>query len=188
MFKNIKQDIRGKCMWYYKDATMKNMIKTLFADGTLAMLLYRLAQFLRQNHMGIISAFLSRLNALLTGALIGRNAEFGKGFVMLHSIGIVINSDVVGGDNIVMEHGVTIGAERRISPLLGNNIFIGAGAKIIGGIRVGNNVKIGANAVVVKDVPDNVTVVGVPARIVKINGGKRSRGADRTSAAFHRDR
>lgn len=164
-------------MWYYNDITMKNMIKTLVADGTLAMLLYRLAQFLRKNHMGVIAAFISRLNALLTGALIGQNAEFGKGFVMLHSIGIVINSDVVGGDNIVMEHCVTIGAEKRISPVLGSNIFIGAGAKIIGEIRIGNNVKIGANAVVVKDVPDNVTVVGVPARIIKIDGKKKVRGS-----------
>lgn len=72
----------------------------------------------------------------------------------------------------MLEHGVTIGAEKEQSPILGNNIFIGAGAKIIGGVRIGDNVKIGANAVVVKDVPDNATVVGVPARIIKIGEKK----------------
>jgi len=78
----------------------------------------------------------------------------------------VINSKVIGGKNIVVESGVVIGDEKGQAPILGSNIFIGAGAKIIGGISIGDNVKIGANAVVVKSLPSNVTAVGVPAKII----------------------
>ncbi|MBI5198693.1 MAG: serine acetyltransferase [Nitrospirae bacterium] len=172
MFENIKEDIRHKCLWYYDKTTPETILRTLLTDGTLAMFLYRSAQFFKRKNMGILAGFLSRFNAILTGALIGRNAKFGKGFVIIHSIGVVINSGVTGGNNILIEHCVTIGAEKKRAPRLGNNIFIGAGAKIIGEVNIGNNVKIGANAVVVDDVPDNVTVVGVPARVVKINGKK----------------
>jgi serine O-acetyltransferase len=108
--------------------------------------------------------------------VIGRGADFGPGFVILHSFGVVINSQVRGGRNVVIEHGVTIGAEKDTSPVLGDDVFIGAGAKIIGGVRIGSRVKIGANAVVTKDVPDDATVVGVPARVVKLRGEKVEEG------------
>ena len=89
----------------------------------------------------------------------------------MHPIGVVINGGVKGGKNIIIESSVVIGAARNglpvEVPVLGNDIFIGAGAKILGGIKIGNNVKIGANAVVVKDVPDGSTVVGIPGRIVQ---------------------
>jgi serine O-acetyltransferase len=78
----------------------------------------------------------------------------------------VINSSVKGGSNIKLEHAVTIGAEKNESPALGDNVFVGAGAKIVGGIRIGNNVKIGANAVVISDIPDGTTAVGIPAKII----------------------
>ncbi|MDE2010537.1 MAG: hypothetical protein KGJ09_10760 [Candidatus Omnitrophica bacterium] len=88
----------------------------------------------------------------------------------MHPIGVVINGGVRGGKNIVIESGVVIGAARnglpvRV-PVLGNDVFIGAGAKVLGGITIGNNVKIGANAVVIHDVPDGATVVGIPAKVV----------------------
>lgn len=103
----------------------------------------------------------------MCGCVIGIDASFGHQFIILHSTGIVINSDVKGGDGIIIESGVVIGAEKRKSPKLGNNIFIGSGAKILGSISVGNNVKVGANAVVVNDVPDDVAVGGVPAKIIR---------------------
>ena len=88
----------------------------------------------------------------------------------MHPIGVVINSGVKGGKNIVIESGVVIGAARNSLPVevptLGDDVFIGAGAKVLGGITVGNHVKIGANAVVVKDIPDGSTAVGVPARAI----------------------
>ena len=111
-----------------------------------------------------------RINILLYGAVIGRGAQFGEGFVLLHTVGVVINSEVAAGKNLTIENGVTIGAEKGESPTLGDNVFIGAGAKIIGDVKIGSDVKIGANAVVLKDLPDGATAVGVPARIVKIYG------------------
>ena len=90
--------------------------------------------------------------------------------MILHTFAIVINSSVRAGKNLVLEHGVTIGAEKNQCPMLGDNVFIGAGAKVIGAVRIGNDVKIGANAVVTKDLPDGATAVGIPARVIKIYG------------------
>ena len=110
---------------------------------------------------------LYRRNAFISHAVIGRGAEFGPGLVILHSIGIVVNSSVQAGKNLVMEHCVTIGAEKGQTPVLGDNVFIGAGAKVIGAVRVGSDVKIGANAVVNKSFPEgNCTIAGVPAKRV----------------------
>jgi serine O-acetyltransferase len=79
---------------------------------------------------------------------------------------VVINTSVRGGKNVVIEHQVTIGAEKGQSPEVGDNVFIGAGARIIGAVHVGKGAKVGANAVVVDDVPAGATVVGIPARVV----------------------
>jgi serine O-acetyltransferase len=106
---------------------------------------------------------------LFRSCVIGRGAEFGPRFVLIHSNGIVINGSVRGGRDIKLEHQVTIGAERGDSPVLGDDLFIGAGAKIIGAVKIGSGVRVGANAVIVKDVPDNVTAVGVPARYIQRN-------------------
>jgi len=141
-------------------------------DGTFATMIYRTSQFCYRNHLGIIGAILNQLNPILTHAVIGRHAQFGPGLIILHSIGLVINTGVVAGKNLTLENGITIGTDKGRAPFLGDNVYIGAGARIIGGIRVGNNVRVGANAVVVKDVPDNATVVGIPARIVRIGDQK----------------
>jgi serine O-acetyltransferase len=105
--------------------------------------------------------------AVFCNCIIGRGAEFGAGFVLVHSTGVVINGQVRGGEHIYIEHQVTIGAERRQSPTLGNDVFIGAGAKVIGPIHIGDGARIGANAVVLSDVPAWSTVAGIPARVVK---------------------
>jgi serine O-acetyltransferase len=88
--------------------------------------------------------------------------------VLIHSTGVVINGSVRGGANVYIEHQVTIGAELRQSPMIGNDVFIGAGAKVIGSVKVGDGSRIGANAVVVDDVPANSTVAGIPARVVRM--------------------
>jgi serine O-acetyltransferase len=103
------------------------------------------------------------------GCIIGRGADFGPGLVLVHSNGVVINTTVKGGRNVVIEHQVTIGAEKGLSPVLGDEVFIGAGAKIIGTLKIGSGAKVGANAVVLEDVPEGATVVGIPARVVKIS-------------------
>ena len=108
----------------------------------------------------------NKLNAFFGRCIIGRHADFGPEFVLIHSYGVVINTRVCGGRGIKIEHLVTIGAEKDASPVLGDNVFIGAGAKIIGAVKIGSNTRIGANAVVNIDVPDNATAVGIPARIV----------------------
>jgi serine O-acetyltransferase len=116
-----------------------------------------------------LAAVLLKIMTILCSAVIGRGAAFGNRFIILHSVGIVINSKVRGGENIVLESGVVIGEEKKGCPVLGNDIFIGSGAKIFGAITIGNNVTIGANAVVNKSLPDNAVAVGVPARIIRYN-------------------
>jgi serine O-acetyltransferase len=106
--------------------------------------------------------------------VIGRGAEFGPGLVLIHSNGIVINGSVRGGAGIHIEHQVTIGAERRASPTLGDNVFLGAGAKVIGGVTLGDCVRVGANAVVLENVPAHHTAVGVPARAIPHSSHKRT--------------
>jgi len=96
--------------------------------------------------------------------VIGVKARFGPGFVLIHPIGVVINSSVRGGSNVWLESGVVIGDNRGRSPVLGDDVFVGSGAKVIGGLTVGNRAQVGANAVVTRDVPADVTVVGIPAR------------------------
>jgi serine O-acetyltransferase len=166
MFRTFLQDLRAKAEWY----ETTSLLRALLSDGTIATALYRAMRCCQRLRLSPLAAIIYRLNAFISHAVIGRGAEFGPGFVILHSIGVVINSQVRAGSNVVIEHGVTIGAEKRQTPVLGDRVFIGAGAKIIGGVRIGSHVKIGANAVVTRDVPDGATVVGVPARIVRLNG------------------
>lgn len=111
----------------------------------------------------------NKINGIFGGCIIGRGADFGPAFVLIHSDGVVINGSVRGGRDIKIEHQVTIGAERNQSPVLGDDIFIGAGAKVIGPLSIGSGVRIGANAVVLADVPDYATAVGVPARNILRN-------------------
>ena len=108
------------------------------------------------------------ITSFLSGIHIARGANIGEGFRIYHYGCIVINSGVTIGNNCTLRHGVTLGNRRELFdlPVLGDNVDIGAGAKILGAIHVGNNVSIGANAVVLKDVPDNSLAVGVPARVI----------------------
>ncbi len=161
----LSSDVRAKAEWLYGSATVGNVLKTLATDGTFAMIVYRLMQAMRRLHLVPLVMLFNKLN-VLGGCIIGRGADFGPGFVLIHSLGVVINSSVRGGARVFVEHQVTIGAEKDAAPVLGDDVFIGAGAKIVGGVRIGNNVKIGANAVVISDIPDGATAVGVPARVV----------------------
>lgn len=106
---------------------------------------------------------------ILFGVSIPRGCTIGPGLIIYHYSGIVINTHVIIGENCVIRQGVTIGNRKSDDdvPTIGDNVDIGAGAVIIGKIKIGDNVKIGANAVVLKDVPDNCTAVGNPARHIK---------------------
>ena len=166
----ILGDLRAKALWCYESERWPALVKTLLTDGTPSLILYRLMQWSRHRRLVPLEWMFNRMNSMLCNCIIGRGTEFGEGFVLIHSIGIVINGSVRGGRNVFLEHQVTIGAERRQAPVLGNDVFVGAGAKIIGPVRVGDGAKVGANAVVVGDVPAHSTVVGIPARVVRRRG------------------
>ena len=163
----VMGDLRAKAEWNYERTDWKALLRTLATDGTGAMVLYRLMQWSNRRRLTPLAFLFNKLNTVLNNCIIGCDASFGPRLVLIHATGVVINSSVRGGSDIRIEHQVTIGAERRQAPLLGDSVFIGAGAKIIGNIRIGDDVRVGANAVVVKDVPAHCTVVGIPARIVR---------------------
>ena len=141
----------------------------MLTDGTFAMVIYRLMQASYHWRLVPLAMVFNKINGIFGGCIIGRGADFGPAFVLIHSDGVVINGSVRGGRDIKIEHQVTIGAERNQSPVLGDDIFIGAGAKVIGPLSIGSGVRIGANAVVLADVPDYATAVGVPARNILRN-------------------
>lgn len=167
MFRLVAEDLRQKAQWCYGDRGWRSLLKTLATDGTAAMILYRAMQSARRWRLVPVELMLNKLNAVFCQCIIGRGADFGSGFVLIHSQGVFINGQVRGGERIFIEHQVTIGAERRQVPRLGNDIFVGAGAKIVGSVTVGDGARIGANAVVVHDVPAHSTVVGIPAKVVR---------------------
>jgi serine O-acetyltransferase len=166
----ILNDLKYKAECFYGNGSAKFVLRVIFSDGAAAMILYRIACWFRKAHLGAVGAVISEINKYLHGCILGRGMEFGGGFVLNHPIGVVINGAVKGGERVVIESGVVIGTARQGFPVkvpsLGNDIYIGAGAKILGEIRIGNNVKIAANAVVTKDVNDNETVAGIPARVI----------------------
>jgi serine O-acetyltransferase len=163
----IYNDLKAKARWLYQSDNPKMIVRAFFSDATLSMILYRAMALCSKYWVTRAFAFvIMKINAIICGCVIGIDARFGKNFIILHSVGIVINSKVRGEDNIILESGVVIGEEKGGCPTLGNNIFIGSGAKVIGRVHIGNNVTVGANAVVTKDVCDYATVAGVPAKII----------------------
>jgi serine O-acetyltransferase len=170
LFSLILSDLKAKAVWVHGSGTGAQCLKVLLADGTPAMIVYRLMQWARRYRLTPLEMLFNRVNSGLCGCVIGRGAEFGPGFVLVHSNGTVINGAVQGGRGVILEHQVTIGAEKRSFPTLGDDVFVGAGAKILGGIKIGSDVRIGANAVVLADVPAGATAVGIPARVVRQRG------------------
>lgn len=170
MIQSILADLRRKAEWYEIPHGRGALLRMAFTDGSTAQILYRVMKFCQKHSLKPLAFLIYRLNAAMGHCVIGRGADIGPEFIILHSFGIVINSQVKAGKRLTIEHGVTIGAEKNKSPVLGDDVFIGAGAKVIGDIRIGSDVKIGANAVVVHDLPDGATAVGIPARVVRIYG------------------
>jgi serine O-acetyltransferase len=167
----VASDLRAKASWCYESCDDRAIARVLLTDGTPAMILYRLMQWSGRHRLAPLEMVFNRLNSIFCNCIIGRGADFGPGFVLIHATGVVINGRVRGGADVKLEHQVTIGAERRESPVLGDDVFVGAGAKIVGAVRLGTGARVGANAVVVKDVPAFSTVVGIPARVVRVREG-----------------
>ena len=126
--------------------------------------------------MPFVPRYLSNIAAQITGIDIHPGAVIGSDFFIDHGKGVVIGETTIIGDNVTIYQGVTLGgtSKSRIKrhPTIGNNVIVGAGAKIIGAITIGDNVKIGANSVVNKDIPSGSVVVGIPGRIISLNGEK----------------
>lgn len=163
MFKNLVADLQAKRRLYSQYGATYSMVRTCMTDGTSANVLYRLQEWCAS--IGGKPAGLPAhiLNKWFNGCVIGIGAKFGPGFVLIHPIGVVINAAVQGGANVWLESGVVIGDNRGRCPTIGNEVFVGSGAKIIGRVQIGDRANIGANAVVLKDVPCDSLALGVPA-------------------------
>jgi serine O-acetyltransferase len=162
----LLDDLRAKQALYCQHGQTCSFARAVLADGTLAVVLYRIQYGLAGIGLGVLALIPHLLNKWINGCVIGVRARFGPGFVLIHPIGVVINSSVRGGRNVWLESSVVIGENRGAFPTLGDDIFVGSGAKIIGGVTLGNGARIGANAVVLKDVGAGETAVGVPARVL----------------------
>jgi serine O-acetyltransferase len=162
----IIEDMRSKRRLYQQHGERIASLRVVLADGTIANLLYRLQQACVEWRLSPLALLFHLLNKWMNGCVIGVKARLGEGLVLIHPVGVVINSSVVAGRNLWIESGVVIGENRGRFPVIGNNVFVGSGAKIIGGVTLGDDCRVGANAVVMKDVPAGATAVGVPARII----------------------
>lgn len=162
---------------FERDPAATNFLEVLLTyAGLHAIIFYRVANKLLKMHVPFFPRVLSQLSRWLTGIEIHPGATLGKGLFIDHGMGVVIGETSIIGDNVTLFQGVTLGGtgkERgKRHPTLGNNVVAGTGAKILGNITIGDNVHIGANAVVIRDIPANSTVVGVPGRIAKKEGRK----------------
>ncbi len=153
--------------------TVRRLLLSTFSPRFAPIVLYRLANDCFQRRLTVIARVLSFLNFVLFGLEIAMRCEIGEGLYLPHTVGTVIGAQRIG-KNAVIYHNVTFGAKEvdigyhnDQRPIVGDNVIVGSGAKVLGGITVGNNVVIGANAVVINSVPDNVTVGGVPAKILQ---------------------
>lgn len=151
------------------DPASKNTLSIILLYPSIhALFFYRIAHFLNNLHLYFLARLLSQITRFFTGIEIHPGATIGKGLFIDHGMGVVIGETSIIGDDVKMFHGVTLGGvgseKGKRHPTIGNNVTIGCGAKILGNITIGDNANIGANAVVLKDVPNNTTSVGVPAR------------------------
>jgi serine O-acetyltransferase len=146
----------------------------LLYSGLHAIIYYRVAHVLFLSRIPILPRMLSQFAKFVTGIEIHPGATVGKGLFIDHGMGVVIGETSVIGDNVTLFQGVTLGGtgkeKGKRHPTIGNNVVVGAGAKVLGNITLGDGVMVGANAVVIKDVPADSTVVGVPGRVVKKEG------------------
>jgi serine O-acetyltransferase len=160
-----------------KDPAAKGLLEILFLyQGLHALIYHRTAHFFYRLRLFFLARLLSQISRHLTGIEIHPGAVIGERFFIDHGMGVVIGETAVIGDDVLLYQGVTLGGtgleKGKRHPTIGNNVVIGAGAKVLGNIAVGDNSYIGANAVVIKDVPPNSTVVGVPGRITRQDGKK----------------
>jgi len=156
---------------YDRDPAANNWLEVLFCyPGLQALLFHRIAHWLYQSNIPFIPRLISQISRFLTGIEIHPGAKIGQGVFIDHGMGVVIGETAVVGDYALIYQGATLGGTGKETgkrhPTLGNNVIVGAGAKVLGNITIGDGVSIGAGSVVLRDVPSNCTVVGIPGRLV----------------------
>jgi serine O-acetyltransferase len=169
---NLVADFR---IIFDRDPAARNGLEVLFCyPGLQALLFYRFAHWLHLLGLPFIPRLISHLARWFTGIEIHPGATIGKGVFIDHGMGVVIGETAIVGDYSLIYQGVTLGGTGKESgkrhPTLGENVVVGAGAKVLGNLLIGNNVRIGAGSVVLRDVPSDCTVVGIPGRIVYRSG------------------
>lgn len=162
-----------------RDPAARNYFEVIFLyPGLHAIVSHRYAHFFYKHKLFLLARIISQVSRMFTGIEIHPGAKIGKGLFIDHGMGIVIGETTEIGDNCTIYQNVTLGGtgkdKGKRHPTIGNNVLIGCGAKVLGPFTVGDNAKIAANAVVLYEVPENSTAVGVPARIVRINNQKVS--------------
>ena len=169
-FRKIQKDFHS-ALSMDPAATSKIEVILTYA-GFHALLIYRFAHWLLTKRIPFIPRALSQFARFITGIEIHPGATIGSGMYIDHGMGVVIGETSEIGDNVTLFQGVTLGGtgkqRGKRHPTLGSHVVVGAGAKVLGPIRIGDYVKIGANSVVLQDVPDHSTVVGIPGKIVRI--------------------
>lgn len=172
IFKDIWMDVKAV---QERDPAARNALEVLLLyQGVHALIWHRFAHFFYKHHMFFIARLLSQLARFFTLIEIHPGAKLGHGILIDHGSGVVIGETTVVGDNCTIYQGVTLGGvgtqKGKRHPTLGNNVTVGAGAKILGSFEVGDNCSIAANAVLLRQLDENITAVGIPARPVKVDG------------------
>src|SRR3990167_382121 len=169
---DIKQDYKGV---FERDPAARNGLDIILAyPGFHAIFLHRINHLLWRMRVPVMPRLLSHVGRFLTGIEILPGAKIGSGFFIDHGMGVVIGETAEIGENVTLYQGVTLGGtgkeKGKRHPTLGNNVIVGAGAKILGAFTIGAGSRIGAGSVVVREVPENSVVVGVPGRVTYRNG------------------
>ncbi len=171
---SIREDIASV---FDRDPAAKSVLEVLLCySGLHALWFYRLNHWLWNHGMQLLSRWLSQVARLLTGIEIHPAAQIGRRLFIDHGMGVVIGETTVIGNDVTLYQGVTLGGtgkeKGKRHPTIGNGVAIGAGARILGNIRIGDNCRVGAGSVVLRDVPDNSTIVGVPGHVI-LRAGQR---------------
>lgn len=171
MFYKIKKDI--EYIMENDPAARTKLEVFLLYPSIHARLAHMISHFLYKKNLLFLARLISQIARVLTGIEIHPGATLGAGILIDHGMGVVIGETAELGDRITIYHGTTLGGtgkeKGKRHPTVGDNVVIGAGSKVLGNIKIGSNSKIGANSVVINDVPEGATVVGIPGRVVKIN-------------------
>ena len=174
LFRSIREEVASVLD---RDPAAKSVLEVVLCyPGLHAIWAYRFTHWLWNHHFRLLARWLSQVARLLTGIEIHPGAQIGSRLFIDHGMGVVIGETSIVGDDVTMYQGATLGGtgkeKLKRHPTIGNGVVIGAGAKILGNIRVGDNSRVGAGSVVLRDVPDGSTVVGVPGHII-LRHGKR---------------